>query len=104
MSEIGFRWVAGLSNMRAIYDRCIEVIKHPIVGGVNATLTLVVQGRRPAHQTRRTLVGRNSPTGEIVADGDGNTQLVAFKAMDILAWMTAMKMCEAIIPESQGAS
>lgn len=79
-------------NIRSIFKRCIECLAHPLARG---HLSLVLPGMKPPSQTSRHLVGRNSPKGEIVADGDGNTQIVAFKALDILAWMTANKFCTA---------
>ena len=57
-------------------------------------ITLVLKGLKPASQTHRYLFGKNSPKGEIVADQEGG-QLVSFKIMEVLAWMTANKICTA---------
>jgi hypothetical protein len=96
VSELHFRIADDApENIRSIFDRCIQCLQHPLARG---HLSLVIPGMKPASQQSRYLVGRNSPKGEIVADGDGNTQIVSFKALDILAWMTANKFCTAAIP------
>lgn len=67
------------ANLRSVFVAC----------GKHERVTLVLKGMRPARQTSRFLAGRGSPKGEIVADGEGNSQLVAFKSVDMLAWMVA---------------
>lgn len=75
-------------NLRAIFDRCMHALQHRILPGP-ARITLVLPGMSKPSATVRHLAGRNSPKGEIVADGDGNTQLVSFGCLDLTAWMTA---------------
>lgn len=93
MAELKLKWDADApSNLRSIFDGCLRVLGSPhSTGG----LSLVLKGDRPAHQTTRHLVGRNSPKGEIVADVEDG-QLVSFKAIDLLAWMTAHKFCAVV--------
>lgn len=79
-------------NLRPIFDTCLKQLSNPLSAG---RLSLVLRGMKPAHQTHRYLCGRKSPKGEIVADGDGDTQIVSFKAIEVLAWMTAHKFCTA---------
>lgn len=87
-----FTWLAGPSSARDIFDSCIKSLANPFSTG---SLALVIKGMSRASQQTRHLAGRNSPKGEIVADGDDDTQIVSFKALDILAWMTANKLCTA---------
>lgn len=79
-------------NLRSIFDACVKQIGNPLsAGGVS----LVLGGMKPAHQKHRHLAGQNSPKGEIVSDSDGDTQIVRFKAVEVLAWLTAHKFCSA---------
>jgi hypothetical protein len=79
------------ANLRQIFDQCIKAIQQkqtsPVPGP--ARITLVLSGMSKPSAVVRHLAGRNSPKGEIVADGDGNTQLVSFNCLDLTAWMTA---------------
>jgi hypothetical protein len=77
-------------NLRSVFNACVKQMGNPhSYGGVS----LVLKGMKRASQTHRHLAGRNSPKGEIVADGDGDTQIVRFEASEVLAWMTANKFC-----------
>jgi hypothetical protein len=103
MPALKFTWHGTAPpNMRGVFDACIKQMGNQHgTGGI----TLVLPGMKPASQTQRHIAGRNSPKGEIVADGDGNTQLVCFNAVDLLAWMTANKFCSVenhTLPAEQG--
>lgn len=78
-------------SLRGIFDGCIKSIQQKQASAVPgpARITLVLPGMSEPSATRRYLVGRNSPKGEIVSDGDGDTQLVTFDCLDLTAWMTA---------------
>jgi hypothetical protein len=91
MPTLKFTWhPTAPPNLRSVFDACVKQIAHPLsTGGV----ALVLPGMKRASQTHRHLAGRNSPKGEIVADGDGDTQIVSFRALDVLAWMTANRFC-----------
>jgi hypothetical protein len=91
MKQMKIKWISGPSNVKQIYDACIRSIQsHASTGSI----PLVLAGMKPASQHSRHLVGRNSPKGEIVADGDSNSQIVSFKVIDLLAWLVANKFCE----------
>lgn len=79
------------ANLLDIFDQCITAIKQKAESAVPgpARIVLVLPGMSKPSAVSRHLAGRNSPKGEIVADGDGNTQLVAFNCLDLTAWMTA---------------
>lgn len=95
MTKLEFQWTGtGPANLKNIFDGCVLVLASPhSTGGIS----LVLKGERPAHQTTRHLVGRNSPKGEIVADVEDG-QLVSFQALDLLAWMTANKFVATSLP------
>lgn len=78
-------------NLIAIYHRAVDAIEQKKSSAVPgpARIVLVLPGMSKPSAATRFLAGRNSPRGEIVADGDGNTQLVSFECLDLLAWMTA---------------
>ncbi len=78
-------------NLLSIFNAAITAIQQKQVSAVPgpARITLVLKGMSKPSAVSRYLAGRNSPKGEIVADGDGNTQLVAFNCLDLTAWMTA---------------
>jgi hypothetical protein len=86
------------ANLRPIFDACVKQMGNPLSGG---GISLVLGGMKPAHQTRRHLAGRNSPKGEIVSDSDGDTQIVSFKATEVLAWMVANKWVSMHDPDAR---
>ncbi len=78
-------------NLLVIFHRCMDAIeqkKTSLVPGP-ARIVLVLPGMSKASASARHLLGRNSPKGEIVSDGDDNTQLVSFECLDLTAWMAA---------------
>ena len=75
-------------SLIGVFQAAVQAIQRRHMPGP-ARITLVLNGMSKPSANSRRLAGRKSPLGEIVSDGDGNTQLVAFECMDLLAWMTA---------------
>lgn len=75
----------------SVFTACMDALHRKATSAVPgcARIVLVLPGMSRPSATSRYLAGRNSPRGEIVSDGDGNTQLVAFGCLDVTAWMTA---------------
>lgn len=84
-------------SMLAIFNQTVKAIQQKAASPVPgpARIVLVLPGMSKPSAVSRHLVGRNSPKGEIVADGEGDTQLVSFGCLDLLAWMTAQKFLSA---------
>ena len=89
-------------NAKTIFRKCMESLatRHNLVkSGVELKtppgMTLVMPGLKPAHQITRRLAGRKSPVGEIVSDCE-DCQLVSFKTLELLAWLTAAGVCQAV--------
>lgn len=78
-------------NLLAIFNASISAIQQKQASAVPGPprITLVLKGMSKPSAVSRHLAGRNSPKGEIIADGDGGTQLVSFECLDLTAWMTA---------------
>jgi hypothetical protein len=78
-------------NLLAIFHAAEDAIHRKQVSAVPgpARIVLVLPGMKRASATHRHLAGRKSPKGEIVADSDGDTQLVSFECYDLTAWMVA---------------
>ena len=89
-------------NAKSIFRKCMQSLadRHNLVkAGVNLQkppgMTLVMPGLKPAHQRTRRLAGAKSPLGEIVSDCE-DCQLVSFKTLELLAWLTAAGVCQAV--------
>lgn len=91
------------SNLSVVFNRCVDAIQQKSASAVPgpARVALVLKGMSKPSAVSRFLAGRYSPKGEIVADGDRNTQLVAFTCLDLLAWMTAQEFLTAEINGEQ---
>lgn len=88
MPSLAFRPTPKLpENLKPVFTAAVKALERGLTDP--ARITLVLPGMSKPSAVRRSLAGRYSPMGEIVADGDGNTQLVAFKCLDLLAWMAA---------------
>lgn len=79
------------ADLRPIFAACMDAIRRKATSAAPgpARVMLVLPGMSKASATSRHIAGRNSPRGEIVSDGGGNTQIVAFGCLDLTAWMTA---------------
>lgn len=71
-------------NLKAIFQRAVKV--------PDGRIQLVVPGIGKG--VTRYLAGRQSPRGEIIAEVEDG-QLVVYKSLDLLAWMTAHGYCVA---------
>lgn len=78
-------------NLLTIFNATVRAIEQKQASAVpgKARIQLALKGMSKPSAVSRHLAGRNSPKGEIIADGDGNTQLVSFDCLDLTAWMTA---------------
>ena len=90
MKALKFTWVPNSpANLKPIFDRCLVSIESTEM----KKITLVVPGMSKPSAAKRRLAGVKSPLGEIVSDSDGNSQIVCFDAMEVLAWLVANKCC-----------
>jgi hypothetical protein len=73
-----------------LIERCDLAIAHPLLGGDDAKITLVVKGRWGSLNRRR-FAGKGSPLGEIICDGPDGFIFVVFSAHEMKQYVEARK-------------
>lgn len=67
-----------------LIEQCEKAIAHPILGGPEAKISLVLRGQFTNSGKKRLWKGKGAPVGECVSDADDKHVMVVFRAQDVL--------------------